>query len=108
MIRQGHELEVRIRNRLGMHARPAAQFVRCAARYGCEVYVTRDGIEINGKSIMGVMMLAAEQGALITIRAVGEDAERAVRELARLVEEGFHEDDEGRPVQDGGAAGACS
>ena len=108
MISQGHELEVRIRNRLGMHARPAAQFVRCAARFGCEVYVSRDGIEINGKSIMGVMMLAAEQGAVIRIRAEGEDAARAVRELAQLVEQGFHEDDEGRPVPDGGGDGAVS
>ncbi|HKY60565.1 MAG TPA: HPr family phosphocarrier protein [Gemmatimonadota bacterium] len=103
MIPQGHEVEVRIRNRLGMHARPAAQFVRCAARFACEVYVSRDGIEINGKSIMGVMMLAAEQGAVIRIRAEGEDAAKAVRELARLVEQGFHEDDEGRPIPDGGA-----
>ena len=108
MIPQGHEVEVRIRNRLGMHARPAAQFVRCAARFSCDVYVSRDGIEINGKSIMGVMMLAAEQGAVIRIRAEGEDAEHAVRELAQLVEQGFHEDDEGRPVLDGDAAGAGS
>jgi len=105
---QGHEVEVRIRNRLGMHARPAAQFVRCAGRFASEVYVSRDGIEINGKSIMGVMMLAAEQGAAIRIRAEGEDAELAVRELAELVEQGFHEDDEGRPVQNGDAAGAGS
>ena len=106
MIPQGHEVEVRIRNRLGMHARPAAQFVRCAARFGCEIYVSRDGIEINGKSIMGVMMLAAEQGAVIRIRAQGEGAELAVRELAQLVEHGFHEDDEGRPLHDGGADGS--
>lgn len=108
MISQAHEVEVRIRNRLGMHARPAAHFVRCAARFASEVYVSRDGIEINGKSIMGVMMLAAEQGAAIRIRAEGEDAERAVRELAELVERGFDEDDEGRPLQNGDAAGACA
>ena len=106
MIAQGHEIEVRIRNRLGMHARPAAQFVRCAARFSSEVYVSRDGMEINGKSIMGVMMLAAEHGAAIRIRAEGVDAEHAVRELAQLVERGFDEDDEGRPVEDGGAAEA--
>lgn len=106
MIPQGHEVEVRIRNRLGMHARPAAQFVRRAARFASEVYVSRDGIEINGKSIMGVMMLAAEQGASIRIRAEGEDAERAVRELAELVQEGFYEDDEGRPIRNGDVAGA--
>ena len=106
MIPRGHEIEVRIRNRLGMHARPAAHFVRCAARFASEVYVSRDGIEINGKSIMGVMMLAAEQGAAIRIRAEGVDAEHAVRELAELVERGFDEDDEGRPLQNGDAAGA--
>lgn len=103
MMSQGHEVEVRIRNRLGMHARPAAQFVRCAASFTCEVYVSRDGIEINGKSIMGVMMLAAEQGAAIRIRAEGEGAERAVRELAELVEHGFYEDDEGHPIAQNGA-----
>ncbi|MGH7571285.1 MAG: HPr family phosphocarrier protein [Gemmatimonadota bacterium] len=96
-----HETQIRIRNRLGMHARPAAQFVRCAARFASEVFVGRDGIEVNGKSIMGVMMLAAEQGAEIRIRAEGTDAENAVRELADLVQQGFHEDDEGRPLHSG-------
>ena len=89
-----------------MHARPAAHFVRCAARFSSEVYVSRDGIEINGKSIMGVMMLAAEQGAAIRIRAEGVDAKQAIRELAELVERGFDEDDEGRPVENGGVTGA--
>lgn len=100
-------LEVQVVNRLGMHARPAAAFVRCSSRYRSEVYVTRDGVEINGKSIMGVMMLAAEQGATLVIRAEGEDAEAAVAELAALVERGFDEDDDGRPVaRDRPAAGA--
>lgn len=95
------EAEVRIVNRLGLHARPAAHFVRTSSRYDSEVYVVRDGVEINGKSIMGVMMLAAEQGATLRIRAEGDDAEAAIRELVDLVERGFDEDDEGRPVSNG-------
>ncbi|MGH7557302.1 MAG: HPr family phosphocarrier protein [Gemmatimonadota bacterium] len=97
-----HEKQIQIRNRLGLHARPAAQFVRCATRFASDVFVSRDGIEVNGKSIMGVMMLAAEQGAEIRIRAEGADAENAVSELADLIEQGFHEDDEGRPLRSGG------
>ncbi|HUP19915.1 MAG TPA: HPr family phosphocarrier protein [Gemmatimonadota bacterium] len=93
-----HCADVRITNRLGMHARPAAQFVRRSALFGCEVYVARDGVEVNGKSIMGVMMLAAERGATIRIRAEGDDAAEAVRTLVELVERGFDEDDEGRPT----------
>jgi phosphocarrier protein len=92
---------VRIVNRLGLHARPAAHFVRLAARFASDVYVARDSVEVNGKSIMGVMMLAAEEGASIEIRAEGEDAEKAVEELANLVGRGFDEDDEGRPVRSG-------
>ena len=92
------EARVKIPNRLGLHARPAAQFVKLSSRFRSEVLVGRDDIEVNGKSIMGVMMLAAEQGATIVIRAVGEDADEAVRELASLVERGFDEDDEGQPI----------
>ena len=92
---------VRVVNRLGLHARPAAQFVRLAARFLADIYVARDATEVNGKSIMGVMMLAAEQGAEIEIRAEGQDAEKAVEELVALVERGFDEDDEGRPIRSG-------
>ena len=92
---------VRIANRLGLHARPAAHFVKLAARFVSDVYLARDSMEVNGKSIMGVMMLAAEQGAEIEIRAEGEDAEKAVEELVALVERGFDEDDEGRPIRTG-------
>jgi phosphocarrier protein HPr len=98
------ETQVAIRNRLGLHARPAAHFVKLSSRFQSDVFVGRDDVEVNGKSIMGVMMLAAEQGAVIVIRAVGEDAEEAVRQLAALVERGFDEDDEGRPMTS--AAGA--
>lgn len=95
------EVEVEIVNRLGLHARPAAHFVRTSAKYDSDVYVVRDGVEINGKSIMGVMMLAAEQGSVLKIRAEGDDAEEAVRALVELVERGFDEDDDGRPVPNG-------
>ena len=99
MTGASHRATVRIVNRLGLHARPAAHFVRLATRFAADIYVSRDSVEVNGKSIMGVMMLAAEQGAQIEIRAEGEDAPRAVVELVALVERGFDEDDEGRPVR---------
>ena len=106
MTGASHRASVRIVNRLGMHARPAAHFVRLASRFAAEVYVSRDSVEVNGKSIMGVMMLAAEAGARIEVRAEGEDAARAVAELVALVERGFDEDDEGRPVEGAGSAHA--
>lgn len=93
------EAEAIISNRLGLHARPAAHFVRLSSRYRSAVHIGRDGVEVNGKSIMGVMMLAAEQGTRIRIRAEGEDAAEAVRDLVGLVEAGFYEDDEGRPTE---------
>jgi phosphocarrier protein HPr len=95
---------VQIRNKLGLHARPAAHFVRLASRFSSEIYVGRDAVEVNGKSIMGVMMLTAEEGARIEIRAEGEDADQAVELLVALVERGFDEDDEGRPVRAEGVA----
>lgn len=82
---------VRIVNRLGLHARPAAHFVRLAARFAAEIYVTRDSMEVNGKSIMGVMMLAAEFGATLTIRAHGPDAQQAVDAIAELIAHKFGE-----------------
>jgi len=81
-----------IRNRLGMHARPAAEFVKLAGAYRCEIWVVRGELEVNGKSIMGVMMLAAEAGATISIRANGDDAGSAVDALVALVEAGFGEE----------------
>lgn len=85
-----------IRNRLGLHARPAAEFVKLAGRYDAEIWVDKDGLEVNGKSIMGVMMLAAEAGSSIRIRAVGPDAGVAVDRLVDLVHGGFGEEiDEG-------------
>lgn len=84
-----HEREVEICNRLGVHARPAAEFVKLAGRYVADIRVERNGMEVNGKSIMGVLTLAAEQGAVLRIRGHGHDAVEAVEELARLVERGF-------------------
>ena len=78
-------------NQDGLHARPAAQIVRLAASFKADVELSKDGMDVNGKSIMGVMMLAAECGSNICIRATGADAEQAVDALAALVESGFGE-----------------
>ena len=78
-------------NPLGMHARPAAQFVKLASSFGANVDVIKDGMAVNGKSIMGVMMLAAECGSSITLKAEGQDAESAIEALAKLVARGFGE-----------------
>jgi phosphocarrier protein len=78
-------------NSLGLHARAAAQLVQTANRYRAEVHVEKDGMEVNGKSIMGVLTLAAAKGATISISIEGEDAETAMCALAKLVEAGFGE-----------------
>jgi phosphocarrier protein len=82
---------VRISNKYGLHARPAAEFVKVASRFRSDVFVGKEDLEVNGKSIMGMMMLAAECGSEIVIRAAGSDAQNAVRELVALVERGFGE-----------------
>ena len=81
-----------IRNKYGLHARPAAEFVKLAARFRSQIFASKEDTEVNGKSIMGVMMLAAECGSELRIRAQGEDAEEAMNELVALVERGFGED----------------
>lgn len=85
------EQQVTIVNPLGLHARPAAQFVKMAAGYTSHIEILRDGASINGKSIMGVMMLAAECGSSFIVRADGADAEAAVGALAALIAAGFGE-----------------
>ena len=85
------ERKVTIVNELGLHARPAAAFVKVAGRFRAEVTVGRDEMVVNGKSIMGVMTLAAEPGTELTIRAEGDDAEAAADALVHLVAAGFHE-----------------
>jgi phosphocarrier protein len=79
-------------NQLGMHARAAAKFVHVASRFGAAVKVSRQGREMDGKSIMGLLLLAASRGSRITITADGPDAQAAVDALATLVESGFGED----------------
>ncbi|PYI59865.1 MAG: HPr family phosphocarrier protein [Verrucomicrobia bacterium] len=86
------EKEVPIVNRLGLHARPAAMFVRIASRYRSEIWVSKEGEEVNGKSIMGLMMLAAGQGSKLRIRCEGLDAEKAMEELEALINAKFNEE----------------
>jgi phosphocarrier protein HPr len=83
---------VKITNTLGLHARPSAEFVKLANRFQSDIWVRKQDLEVNGKSIMGMMMLAAECGSEITIRATGEDASQAVRVLVELVSNRFNEE----------------
>ena len=86
------ERTLQIMNELGMHARAATKFVQLAAKFPCEVQVAKDGHEVNGKSIMGVLMLFASKGSTITIKARGDRADEAVAALAHLVQDKFGED----------------
>jgi phosphocarrier protein HPr len=85
------ERAVQIVNRNGLHARPAAEVVKTAAKFKSEITIMRDDLEVNGKSIMGVMMLAAEFGATLTVRANGPDAQQAVDAIAELIAQKFGE-----------------
>ncbi len=87
------EQEVTIKNRLGLHARPAALFVQMANKFKSNISVIKDREEVNGKSIMGIMMLAAGQGTILKIRADGADAEAALKAIASLVDSNFGEVD---------------
>jgi phosphocarrier protein HPr len=78
-------------NALGLHARAAAQLVQIANRHRAEIHVEKDGMQVNGKSIMGVLTLAAAKGSQITVSCDGEDAETAMGALAKLIEGGFGE-----------------
>lgn len=91
MERRVSERQVTVVNSLGLHARPAAQLVRLASTFVAEVELVKDGVPANGKSIMGVMMLAAECGSSIVIRATGSDAEAAVNAIDELIANGFGE-----------------
>ncbi len=91
-IDTGHRATVIIPNSLGLHLRPASQLVKLASRFDkCEITLTKEGQTINAKSIMGVIMLAAEQGSEISIEAHGEDSADAVTELVQMIENGFGE-----------------
>jgi phosphocarrier protein HPr len=86
------EKKILVINRLGLHARPAALLVQKASKFQSEIRLVKDEYELNAKSIMSVMMLAAEMGSFITIKAWGEDEVQAVEELVKLFEEKFGED----------------
>jgi phosphocarrier protein HPr len=87
-----HATDVQIVNKYGLHARPAAEFVKLANRFRSEVWIRKDEVEVSGKSIMGVMMLAAECGSMVSIRASGDDAADAVEALVGLVSNRFGEE----------------
>lgn len=84
--------EVRILNELGLHARPAARIVKIASLSPANFWISKDGQRVNGKSIMGVMMLAAEKGSTVVIEADGEGAEKLIEDVIKLIEEKFGED----------------
>jgi len=84
--------ELTIQNKLGIHARPAAQFVKTANRFSSEIRVEKDGEEVEGKSIMGLMMLAAGHGSVITVTIEGDDEEAAMNAIIDLIDRKFEED----------------
>ena len=84
--------DFQIANKLGIHARPAALFVKTANRFTCDIFVEKDGEKVNGKSIMGLMMLAAGPGSKLTVHAQGHDASQALAEIETLIQRKFDED----------------
>ncbi|HHD11745.1 MAG TPA: HPr family phosphocarrier protein [Deltaproteobacteria bacterium] len=82
-----------IKNRLGLHARAASRFVQLANKFDSDIFVEKDGKEVNGKSIMGILILAAGCGSRITIRACGDDAQKAITKLGELIDNRFGEDE---------------
>jgi phosphocarrier protein HPr len=84
--------ELIIVNRLGLHARPSAMFVKTASRYKCEIWVEKDGERVNGKSIMGLMMLAAGQGSKLLLTCEGNDCDKALAEIEEIIRRKFDED----------------
>jgi phosphocarrier protein len=81
------EKTLKIQNELGLHARAATKLVQLASKYPCEFTVTKDGNEVNGKSIMGVLMLVASKGTTVTLRAKGDQAQEAVDAVAALIDD---------------------
>jgi phosphocarrier protein len=84
--------DIKVSNKLGIHARPAAMFVKTANRFSCDIFVEKDGEKVNGKSIMGLMMLAAGPGSKLTVSAQGHDASQALSELEILINRKFDEE----------------
>jgi len=85
------ERTVTIVNKAGMHTRPASNIVKIASKYRSDFYIVKNGYSINGKSIIGVMTLAAEQGSKLTLKLDGEDEQKAADELQKFFDEGFGE-----------------
>jgi phosphocarrier protein len=85
------EKECTVRNKMGLHARPAALIVQTANKFPCDVTLMKDGQDVNGKSIMGVLMLAAAQGTTVTVKTEGEQAKQCSDAIAELFEKGFNE-----------------
>ncbi len=85
------EKTIKIQNELGLHARAATKLVQLASKYPCELTITKDGHEVNGKSIMGVLMLVASKGTTITLRTKGEKSQEAIDALAALIDDKFGE-----------------
>ena len=85
------EKTLKIQNKLGLHARAATKLVQLATKFPCEFTVTKDGHEVNGKSIMGVLMLVASQGSTVTLKAKGDKAQEAVTAIAALIDDKFGE-----------------
>lgn len=83
--------DFKIKNRLGLHARAAAQLVQTANRFRSEITIEKDGLEVNGKSIMGILMLAASQGSQISVAVSGDDAQQALNAIGQLIDDGFGE-----------------
>ena len=86
------EQKLIIQNKLGLHARPAALFVETASKYNAEVTIEKDGLKVNGKSIMSVLMLAAERGSKVVLRVTGKDEKESLEDLSRLLEGKFNEE----------------
>ena len=84
--------ELTVQNKLGIHARPAALFVKTANQFSCDIFVEKDGEKVNGKSIMGLMMLAAGPGSKLTVHAHGHDASQALVEIETLIKRKFDEE----------------
>ncbi len=86
------QIELKVKNKLGLHARPAAQLVEATKKFKSEITISKNDVQVNAKSIMGVMMLAAEVGSVLVVSADGEDAQEALQEISRLFERKFDEE----------------
>ena len=86
-------IELVINNKLGLHARAAAKFVNLAGKFDSDIFIEKDGQSVNGKSIMGILILAAACGSTVKVTAKGEDSGGAIKAIGKLIDEGFGEDE---------------